>query len=206
LVVVWASGAAEIRGNAWVRRVDLDQDFGIAAPARCQSRPTPPGDVNHNLAKRIEIPVVIAPHLAQYGAIMVLSRTRSRHRKPGPFSRDEALTELDARTRAGRVMKGVIRQLSDQIGDATAGQRLLIQSAALKATRLALLSEQLLDGTPPSEGSDHHALAWLNSLRLDLMALGLERRERQILDLNSYLKTAAAEKPATDVAAEADAA
>jgi hypothetical protein len=40
-----------------------------------------------------------------------------------------------------------------------------VQSAAVKATRLALLTEQLLDGTPPSEGSDHHALAWLNSNR-----------------------------------------
>ena len=120
-----------------------------------------------------------------------LPRTRDRHRKPGPFSRDETLTALDHRTRAGRVMKGVIRQLVDQIGSPTAAQSLLIQSAGLKATRLALLSEQLLDGTPPSEGSDHHALAWLNSLRLDLMALGLERRERQILDLNGYLKAAA---------------
>ena len=104
-------------------------------------------------------------------------------------------------------MKNVIRQLTDQLGDPTTAQGLLIQSAALKATRLALLSEQLLDGTPPSEGSDHHALAWLNSLRLDLMALGLERRERQILDLNGYLKAAATEKPVTDVAAaDADAA
>jgi hypothetical protein len=133
---------------------------------------------------------------------MALSRTRDRHRKPGPFSRDESLTTLDHRTRAGRVMKGVIRQLTDQIGDPTPAQGLLIQSAGLKATRLALLSEQLLAGTPPCEGSDHHALAWLNSLRLDLMALGLERRERQILDLNCYIKDAAA-RPATDVATAA---
>jgi hypothetical protein len=126
-------------------------------------------------------------------------RTGSRARKSGPFSRDEALVALDDRTRAGRVMKGVIRQLTDQIGDATAAQRLLIQSAGLKATRLSLLSQQLLDGTPPSEGSDHHALAWLNSLRLDLMALGLERRERAILNLDSYLKDKATTKPVADV-------
>ena len=47
-----------------------------------------------------------------------------------------------------------------------------------------------MGGNPLAEGSDHHALAWLNSLRLDLMAIGLERRERQVLDLNSYLKNA----------------
>jgi hypothetical protein len=62
---------------------------------------------------------------------------RDRHKKPGPFSRDQALVELDRRTRAGRVLKGVIRELTLHVGDA-------------KATRLALLSDQLLDGTPPS--------------------------------------------------------
>ena len=129
-----------------------------------------------------------------------VSRTGSRHRKPGPFSRDESLVTMDNRTRAGRVMKGVIRSLTDQIGSPTTAQALLIQAAGLKATRLALLSEQLLNGDPPSEGSDHHALAWLNSLRLDLMALGLERRERQVLDLQGYMKDVAAAVP-TDVAA-----
>jgi hypothetical protein len=121
---------------------------------------------------------------------------RDRHRKPGPFSRDQALADLDRRTRAGRVMKGVIRELTLHIGDATAPQRLLIQSAALKSTRLALLSDQLLDGTPPSEGSDHHALAWLNSLRLDLQALGLERKGPASIDLHAYLKEQAAQQPA----------
>jgi hypothetical protein len=66
---------------------------------------------------------------------------------------------------------------------------------------LRLLSELLLDGTPPSEGSDHHALSWLNSLRLDLCALGLERRERQVLDLRSYMENTADAAPlATDAA------
>jgi hypothetical protein len=125
-----------------------------------------------------------------------------RHAKPGPFSRDQALTDIDRRTRAGRVMKGVITELSAHIGDASAPQRLLIQSAALKATRLALLTDDLLDGTPPSEGSDHHALAWLNSLRLDLQALGLERKGPASIDLREYLKSQA-EVPATAVAPEA---
>ena len=90
----------------------------------------------------------------------LVSRTRRRHRKPGPFSRNEALTEVDRRTRPGRIMQSVIRQLVDQIGDPTAGQSLLIQSAALKAVRLSLLSEKLLtDDKGLAEGNDHHA--WL---------------------------------------------
>jgi hypothetical protein len=59
----------------------------------------------------------------------------------------------------------------------------------LKATRLALLADQLLDGSPPSEGSDHHALAWLNSLRLDLQAIEFERKGPASIDLHEYLKT-----------------
>jgi hypothetical protein len=79
-------------------------------------------------------------------------------------------------------------ELIAHIGDATAPQRLLVQAATVKATRLALLTDQLLNGTPPSEGSDHHALAWLNSLRLDLQALGLERKGPASIDLHEYLK------------------
>jgi hypothetical protein len=127
----------------------------------------------------------------------------SRRKKPGPFSRDQAIVDLDRRTRAGRVMKGVIRELNAHIGDAMAPQRLIIQSAALKSVRLALLSDQLLNGEPPSEGSDHHALAWLNSLRLDLQALGLERKGPAALDLREYLKEQAGEAPAPATATAA---
>ena len=89
-------------------------------------------------------------------------------------------------------MRSVTEELMNHLGDASAPQRLLVQSAALKATRLALLTDQLLDGEPPSEGSDHHALAWLNSLRLDLQALGLERKGPATIDLATYLKEQAA--------------
>jgi hypothetical protein len=125
-----------------------------------------------------------------YRYSMAASRPRSasRRKRPGPFSRDQALVDLDRRTRAGRVMKSVTAELIKHLGDASAPQRLLIQAAALKSVRLMLLTDQLLDGTPPSEGSDHHALAWLNSLRLDLQALGLERKGPASIDLREYLK------------------
>ena len=35
----------------------------------------------------------------------------------------------------------------------------------------------------PCRRSDHHALAWLNSMRLDLQTLGLERKADKVLDL-----------------------
>jgi hypothetical protein len=98
-------------------------------------------------------------------------------------------------------MRSVIAELTAHIGDASAPQRLLVQCAAVKATRLALLTDQLLDGAPPSEGSDHHALAWLNSLRLDLQALGLERKGPVTVDLHQYLKEQAGPTAADATAA-----
>ncbi len=119
-----------------------------------------------------------------------LRMAASRRKRTGPFSRDQELANVDRRTRAGRVMRSVTIELMNHLGDASAPQRLLVQSAALKATRLALMTESLLDGAGFSEGSDHHALAWLNSLRLDLVALGLERRVNPSLDLAEYMKQA----------------
>jgi hypothetical protein len=98
-------------------------------------------------------------------------------------------------------MKTVVADLLAHIGDdVTAPQKLIIQAAGLKAVRLALLSDKLLtDENGLTEGGDHHALAWLNSLRLDLSALGLERREKPTLNLASYLtrETTPAETTAT---------
>ena len=102
--------------------------------------------------------------------------------KVGPSSRDRVLSSIDKRTKAGRVMRTTIADLSAHVGGApTAAERLLIQSAAIKATRLFLLSEKILAGGEiGGVDGDHHALAWLNSLRQDLTALGLESRLRDV--------------------------
>ena len=100
----------------------------------------------------------------------------------GPFSRDRSLASLDKRTKAGRVMRQTLADLREHVGgNPTAAEGLIIQSAALKATRLYLLSAKLLEAEDAAipEG-DNHALAWLNSMRLDLQALGLAKRIRDV--------------------------
>ncbi len=115
------------------------------------------------------------------GKSRVPGKAKPANSKVGPFSRDRAISTLDKRTKAGRVLRTVISDLTDHIGGApSAAEALIIQSAALKATRLHLLSEKLLAGGDMAEASDHHALAWLNSMRLDLAALGLERRIKDV--------------------------
>lgn len=79
------------------------------------------------------------------------------------------------------MLRTTLSDLTAHCGGApSAAERLLIQSAAIKATRLYLLSEKLLGGGEIGEDGDHHALAWLNSMRQDLTAIGLERRVRDV--------------------------
>jgi hypothetical protein len=99
----------------------------------------------------------------------------SRRKLPGPFSRDQSLANPDRRTKAGRTLKTVIAELVAHVGDPSAAQRPVIQSCAIKAVRL---------------------LAWLESMRRDLQTLGMERRERPILDRASHLQSKTTDVPA----------
>lgn len=109
------------------------------------------------------------------------TKTRRKPVKPGPFSRDKTLSRLDRRTKAGKLMRTIAGDLVNDLGgDPSAAERLLIQAASVKAVRLSLLADMLLEGGDIGEGSDHHAIAWFNSMRLDLMAIGLARRSKDI--------------------------
>ncbi len=102
--------------------------------------------------------------------------------KPGPNSKTARLITLDESTPAGYVLRTVIDDLTDHCGgEPTAAEALLIQAAAIKATRLFLLGKKLLEcGEDEEIKSDDHALAYLNSMRCDLTALGLGRRVKDV--------------------------
>ncbi len=101
--------------------------------------------------------------------------------KVGPFSKDRNIATLDRRTKPGRVLRTTVADLTRHLGGCPSpAEALIIQSAALKATRLYLLSEKLLAGGEIGEDGDHHALAWLNSMRQDLTALGLASRVKDV--------------------------
>lgn len=88
---------------------------------------------------------------------------------------------------------------ADLGGDPSAAERLLIQAATVKAVRLNLLAEQLLDGVEV-QSDQHNVLAWANSLRHDLQALGLQRRSKDVTpDLSDYI--AARSRPVEAAAA-----
>ena len=79
----------------------------------------------------------------------------------------------------------------------------------MKACRLFLLSAKTLDGSEISlEYDNHMTLAWLNSMRADLSALGLARRIKDVSpDLATILRehaeaAKAAEQPTNDMPAD----
>lgn len=128
-----------------------------------------------------------------------VKRGRGRPRGPakvGPFSATRVLAELDGRTLAGRVLRQTRRDLIAHCGgNPTAPERLLIEAAAVKATRLYLLSYKTLDGGEIDLDNDHSmTLAWLNSMRQDLRELGMERRIRDVTPSLSEILKAHAEE------------
>lgn len=110
-----------------------------------------------------------------------MAKPKSASKTVGPFSRDRVLAGMDKRTRTGRIYRTIIADLIDHVGgNPSAAERLIIQSAALKATRLSLLSEKMLSGIDNPESMDQHSLGWANSLRLDLGVLGLDKRIKDV--------------------------
>jgi hypothetical protein len=126
-----------------------------------------------------------------------------KRRAIGPHSSRGSIAALDRRTTVAKLLRKITNDLLDHLGDPTAAQRIIVQGAAFKALRVALFADRMLnDENALSEASDHNLLAWSNSLRLDLVALGLERREKPTIALASYLAREAdrGDKPTADAA------
>jgi hypothetical protein len=83
---------------------------------------------------------------------------------------------IDGRTRLGKTISALRRQLRDSVGVSTPGNELLIQRIIYKSIRLGLY-----EGTRLSRFEDKdaaHYLPMANSLRLDLLALAQMKGEK----------------------------
>ena len=94
---------------------------------------------------------------------------------------------VDGRTRTGKWMDRLRCELIRHVGgEPTAAESILIEQVVIKTFKVHLYHVGLFKDK--SFGSKDHALAIQNSIRLDLQALGLQRRQKKILDLNDYLQ------------------
>ncbi len=115
-------------------------------------------------------------------------RKEDRPMKHGIFSKilkPEGLTHLDRRTRFAKAVAELRRSLlADLGGDTSIQQNLLVERVISKALQCAALESQLLSGH--AENRPFY-ISLSNSLRLDLLALGLSRKQVKVPDLNKYL-------------------
>lgn len=94
---------------------------------------------------------------------------------------------VDGRTRLGKWMDHLRNELSRHVGgEPSVAESILIEQIVIKTLKVHLYHVGLFKNK--SFGSRDHALAIQNSIRLDLMALGLQRRQKRVLDLDEYLK------------------
>ena len=94
-------------------------------------------------------------------------------------------SDLDKRTKPAREIESIRGALvSDKGEDPTTGELLLIERASYKAWRLRQLETLMLqaNGDVPERWARDY-LRWARELRSDLMALGLQRRERDVTDI-----------------------
>jgi hypothetical protein len=121
---------------------------------------------------------------------MATLKLHQRRRRPrlGPYSKPHALTTVDGRCRVARHIREFAAELVRHIGEPTAAQRVLIREASIKNAKLGLLVDKILDGAEPDlDMASRCYLAWSNSLRRDLEALGLRQPEQKVPELAEFL-------------------
>ncbi len=124
-----------------------------------------------------------------------MAKAAAKRMKIGPTSRARAIAEVDRRTKIGRLYRETMADLIGHVGGApTAAEMLLIESVAIKAVRVRLVTERLLRGEEIATGSDHHLLSWSNALGRELAMLGLASRARDITPTLDEIKAEHASK------------
>ena len=94
--------------------------------------------------------------------------------------------KLDGRTRLGKAVQQLeVELVRDLGGEPSVMQMLIIQSLIPKAIFVAVKGTYALT-TEDMTQIDKHYVTVSNSLRHDLMSLGLEKRMKDVMDLQKY--------------------
>jgi hypothetical protein len=98
---------------------------------------------------------------------------------------DLSKRNLDQRSKLARALREVEGELVDAVGgDPSPQEKILIDRVVFKLARVTLFEAETLTG---GNGADEHYLAWSNSIRLDLQAIGLKRAPKPVPSLQEFL-------------------
>src|SRR5260370_1026179 len=104
------------------------------------------------------------------------SMARRKKRRIGAFSKRLAFPDPGLRPNAGKFVNSIKNDLEAQIGNPSAGQQILIKLIAVKMLRCEMMYDQVLskpNGGDLQDRVENYFLAWSNSVRRDLEALGV---------------------------------
>jgi len=89
----------------------------------------------------------------------------------------------------GRLVRHIEAVLTTGIPDPSPQETLILKRAAVKAFRCDRIEREILrnKGDIP-EDLEYSYLRWCRELRSDLLALGLERRAKSVIDLPTYVE------------------
>lgn len=94
--------------------------------------------------------------------------------------------KLDGRCTTARAIKRLRQDLLNDLGpDVTAAQRVLVDRVTYKAINSHFFEHAIASGQSKDWSS---YLTLTNSIRADLLALGLERKEREYITLTEYIE------------------
>jgi hypothetical protein len=113
------------------------------------------------------------------------SMARRKKRRIGAFSKRLTFSDLDGRTNAGKYVNSIKDALEAQIGTPSPGQQILIKLVAVKMLRCEMMYERVLsqpDGEDLQDRVENYFLAWSNSVRRDLQALGVLESSPNAID------------------------
>jgi hypothetical protein len=113
------------------------------------------------------------------------SVARRKKRRIGAFSKRLTFSDLDRRTNAGKYVNSIKNALEEQIGNPSPGQQILIKLVAVKMLRCEMIYERVLsqpDGGDLQDRVENYFLAWSNSVRRDLQALGVLESSPNAID------------------------
>jgi len=103
------------------------------------------------------------------------------------FYKDIDIKMIDGRTKAGKAIAGLRRELQEYVGQGSIAADLLIGQICYKVLKLTLYQTSSLKDLQNEEAA--HFLPMANSLRLDLVALKDMAGKAKALDLGSYIET-----------------
>ena len=114
--------------------------------------------------------------------------------KLGPYSKEIALARCDGRSKEGRLLNQMRRELAKQLGgNPTAAQRAMIERCAMLQLRVAMLDRKVFDHS----FSDYDAktyIAWSNSLARTLDRLNRDSAPAPRRSLQERLRQEADER------------